>query len=453
MDEKNVPNENKQDGYNENGGGEESEKNNKKSGKTNHKNEVSSTNHGVSTQTKKTFSAKYVIIIAIAAVAVASIGLFAFKGVLAHTHEFGDWEETNASTCTEEGLLERFCKCGESQSKSIAKKEHIYGEWITVEDATCVKEGVKEVLCESCGNKKTEKLSIVAHSYGESVVTKKPTCTEKGISEKICSICGDSKTKEIKANGHSYGNWSIKIEVTCNSNGTKEKVCSKCNDVVTETILSEGHSFGSWVTVKKATCTESGSKKQTCSKCGETKSQTINASGHNMSAATCTKPKTCNTCGHTEGSALGHINVDGYCSRCGDKVEIDMNTVVGNPNDCDTTSYFGFCYYKNSADGIKVCWGGENLSGKTVNYYSVTVYFYNSVGDPAYSEMTGKSYKTIKYVGPVKPNADFIIFGIVDYVPTCSKVVIGEITLEYSDGTSDTGWYGWSTTYRNSSIK
>ena len=70
-----------------------------------------------------------------------------------------------------------------------------------------------------------------------------------------------------------------------------------------------------------------------------------------------------------------------------------------------------------------------------------------------YSEITGKSSKTVKYVGPIKPNEDLIIFGIVDYVPACSKIVIGDITLEYSDGTSDTGWYGWSTTYRNSSIK
>ncbi len=129
-----------------------------------------------------------------------------------------------------------------------------------------------------------------------------------------------------------------------------------------------------------------------------------------------------------------------------------MNTVVGSPNDCDSISYFGFCFYKNSVDGIKVCWGGENLSGKTINYYTVTIYFLNAVGDPAYSEITGKSSKTLKYVGPVAPGADMLIFGVVDYVPACSKVVIGEITLEYADGTSDTGWYGWSTTYKNSAI-
>ena len=150
---------------------------------------------------------------------------------------------------------------------------------------------------------------------------------------------------------------------------------------------------------------------------------------------------------------LGHINNNGYCDRCGEKITIDMTTVVGSPSECKTISFFGFSYYKNSADGIKLCWGGENLSGKTINYYTITIYFKNAVGDPAYSEITGKSSKTIRYVGPVAPNNDLIIFGIVDYVPTCSKVIIGEITLEYSDGTMDTGWYGWSTTRRNSNLK
>jgi hypothetical protein len=185
-----------------------------------------------------------------------------------------------------------------------------------------------------------------------------------------------------------------------------------------------------------------------------TYTENVSAKGHSWKAATCMSPKTCSTCNATEGKALGHVkDSDGYCTRCNQKITIDMNTVVGNPNECATTKLFGFCFYKNSVDGIKVCWGGKNLSGKTVNYYSITIYFYNAVGDPAYSEHTGRSSKTIKYVGPVEPGQDLLIFGIVDYVPTCSKVLIGEITLEYSDGTSDTGWYGWYTTYRNSAIR
>ena len=54
-----------------------------------------------------------------------------------------------------------------------------------------------------------------------------------------------------------------------------------------------------------------------------------------MESATCTSPKTCkNNCGHTEGSALGHKNKDGYCTRCGEKLTIDINTVYIDNDEC-----------------------------------------------------------------------------------------------------------------------
>ena len=131
-------------------------------------------------------------------------------------------------------------------------------------------------------------------------------------------------------------------------------------------------------------------------------------------------------------------------------MSIDMNSKVGSPNDCEYIQGLGgFSFCPNSVDGIKVLWGGENLSGKTINYYSITFYFYNPVGDPAYSEITGQSSKTKRWVGPVAPNEELLCFGIVDYVPACSKVVVGEIKLEYADGTTDYGWYGFETTNQN----
>jgi len=252
---------------------------------------------------------------------------------------------------------------------------------------------------------------------------------------------------------HAFGEWTVEKDATCTDVGSKVRTC-ECGETETETIKAVGkHSYTSKVTTS-ATCTTDGVKTYTCSACQNTYTEKISAKGHSWKSATCIAPKTCSVCNATNGNALGHNKgANGYCTRCNEKLTIDMNTVVGNPNDCATTKYFGFCYYKNSVDGIKVCWGGENLSDKTINYYTVTVYFYNSVGDPAYSEITGKSSKTIKYVGPVAPGEDLLIFGIVDYVPVCSKVEIGEITVEYADGTSDTGWYGWSTTYKNSAIK
>ena len=113
---------------------------------------------------------------------------------------------------------------------------------------------------------------------------------------------------------------------------------------------------------------------------------------------------------------------------------------------------FGFCFAINSADGIKLCWRATNNSGKTINYYTVRVHFYNAVGDPAYDEITGACYRDIKVVGPVAPGNSLVIFNIVGYVPACSKVVLGNVTLQYSDGKTEAFWYGYNTTRQNQSI-
>lgn len=99
-------------------------------------------------------------------------------------------------------------------------------------------------------------------------------------------------------------------------------------------------------------------------------------------------------------------------------------------------------FEENSVNGIKLYWQPKNTSGKTINYYSATLYFFNPVGDLAYDEITRKAHKTVKYVGPVEPNKDLIIYSIVGYVGACDSVVVGEITLEYSDGTKEEFWCG-----------
>lgn len=130
-----------------------------------------------------------------------------------------------------------------------------------------------------------------------------------------------------------------------------------------------------------------------------------------------------------------------------DKVGSPTSHTLGNVN-----TLGGYSFYIDSADGIKVLWAAKNLSNKTVNYYTLTFYFYNRVGDPAYSEITGKSSYTQTWVGPIGPNEDFVCYDIIDYVPACHKIVIGEIKLQYSDGSTDSGWYGYSTTKQNNNL-
>ena len=350
-----------------------------------------------------------------------------------HKHTNGEWTIDKEATCVENGSKIRSCECGEVETENIPAKGHTSGEWITDVEATCTETGTKYQICSVCSETiKSEIISANGHNGGQWITDVEATCKENGSKHQVCSVCSETiKNESIAANGHKGGNWITDVEATCTEDGSKHQVCSVCSETIkTEIIKSAGkHSYTSKV-IKAATCTTKGEQKFTCSVCKYTYTEELSPKGHSWKSATCTSPKTCSVCKSTEGKALGHNKgTDGYCTRCNKKVTIDMNTIIGHPDKCNTTKYFGFCYYKNSADGIKVCWGGENLSKKTINYYTITVYFYNAVGDPAYSEITGKSSKTIKYVGPVSPGKDLVIFGIVDYVPVCSKVVIGEITV------------------------
>ncbi|WP_088185861.1 cell wall-binding repeat-containing protein [Desulfosporosinus sp. FKA] len=106
----------------------------------------------------------------------------------------------------------------------------------------------------------------------------------------------------------------------------------------------------------------------------------------------------------------------------------------------------GLGFNRNSADGIKVYWMAKNQTGKIINYYTVNFSMYNAVGDPACDEINGNSKTRIKTVGPVPVNNNLIIYSIVSYNPTCSKIVIDSIDLQYADGTTETISYGMSGT-------
>ena len=134
---------------------------------------------------------------------------------------------------------------------------------------------------------------------------------------------------------HSWSEWQTVDEATCTENGSSTRTCSDCGETETKAINASGHTLGEWYVTTNPTCTENGIKQKSCSSCEYAETAQINATGHNMESATCTSPKTCkNNCGHTEGSALGHKNKDGYCTRCGEKLTIDINTVYIDNDEC-----------------------------------------------------------------------------------------------------------------------
>ena len=68
-------------------------------------------------------------------------------------HSFSEWRIVKKATCTEDGLYERTCSCGEKKTKTIPSRGgHVpSGAWETVREPAPGKEGLKVRKCIFCG--------------------------------------------------------------------------------------------------------------------------------------------------------------------------------------------------------------------------------------------------------------------------------------------------------------
>ena len=85
-----------------------------------------------------------------------------------HTHRFGDWKVVAEPTCTEEGLRERVCTCGEKESEEIEALGHDYKGDVTIEPL-CITDGEMAYTCSRCGDGYTETLEALGHDYVKGV--------------------------------------------------------------------------------------------------------------------------------------------------------------------------------------------------------------------------------------------------------------------------------------------
>lgn len=105
--------------------------------------------------------------------------------------------------------------------------------------------------------------------------------------------------------------------------------------------------------------------------------------------------------------------------------------------DIDNNSMMEFLG-KNSVSGLQYIFFAKYINEKRIKYFTFNYSMYNSVDDPAYDSITGKSTFSKKYSGPTEKD-DFII-DISDnsvYSKSCEKLQLDSIILEYFDGTTD----------------
>lgn len=294
----------------------------------------------------------------------------------------------------------------------------------------------------------TEAPQNCSHQEGEWVVLKPATCTEKGIVHMLCTICGEELGRsELPSTGHMEVS-DPAIKATCTSDGyTEGKHCSTCGKILLaqKKIPASGHTPGA-----EATCVSD----KICLTCGAVIKK---SSGHDWITATCTEPKHCSLCGLEQGSAFGHKqNAQGICERCGVDFSVDMMLRIGKPSS-DQAGKGGFSwifspkdFFNYYYDELFAHFQAANISQRTIKYIYLEIELYNNVGDCIFT-------KKFKLTGPIAPGEDIIYdldigtngtnqdfkyyMAVQDAKETVSAVKTSRVTIEYTDGSTETGRY------------
>ena len=139
------------------------------------------------------------------------------KEIPVHEHSFGEWTTVTEATCTDKGLEERKCDCGETEKREVAALGHDYVVHEIV-PPTCSKSGYTVYKCTRCGKTYKDDPTEPEHQFDKGTVTA-PTCTDKGYTTYTCTVCGEKYVDEAswtEALGHDFVNGD----------------CSRCDEVL-----------------------------------------------------------------------------------------------------------------------------------------------------------------------------------------------------------------------------
>jgi len=193
-----------------------------------------------------------------------------------------------------------------TEGEILPALEHVYGEWTETKAATCTQDGEKTRTCtrEGCdGANKTQVqvLPALGHVYSNWETVKAPTCTETGEEKRTCvhDGCELFETRAVSALGHSENEGQVTVIATCYSEGEKSYTCATCGNVRKEVIPMIAHTYGEWQ-VTPATCTENGENKRSCTAegCTHEEVQAVSPTGHTYQDGVCT------VCGEDESEAV-----------------------------------------------------------------------------------------------------------------------------------------------------
>ncbi len=194
-------------------------------------------------------------------------------------HKWGEWKTEKEASETSQGSEFRICSsCYQTEEKTIPKL--IHGEkfeWEEVVKVTCTENGLLSKFCLYC-DKRIESKTIVAegHDFTDWILVKDPPSrTQPGKEVRNCKNCKHEETRDVWMTHGEYGTWQITKEATCNEMGQKTFICYCCSKVTeTENIPKLTHKFSEWTESVKALPEKDGTLSRACSLCGKTEEMT-----------------------------------------------------------------------------------------------------------------------------------------------------------------------------------
>ena len=122
-----------------------------------------------------------------------------------HSHAFGDWATVKDATCTEKGLQERTCSCGEKEAQEINALGHTEVADAAVAN-TCTTDGLTAGShCSTCGEVFTAQEVIPAeHNWMQLSLLEPATCFTYGEERRSCRVCGVAENAPVEPLEHNF---------------------------------------------------------------------------------------------------------------------------------------------------------------------------------------------------------------------------------------------------------
>ena len=143
-------------------------------------------------------------------------------------------EDEVPATCTVDGSYNEVVRCtigGEiisSEPKTITAPGHDFGDWFEETAPTCTEAGVERRDCKNCDEYETRPINALGHKFGDWFEETAPTCTEAGVERRDCENCDEYETRPINALGHTLTHFDA-VAATAEAAGNIEYwKCSVC---------------------------------------------------------------------------------------------------------------------------------------------------------------------------------------------------------------------------------